>query len=136
MQMEDSTPIDGSEKTEKLFKRMEREGYVVKIKESIGAGGEEEVSWTVGPRGKMEIGDAGVKGLTSAVYGELDEAAQDELDRKIARSLGIGERPVERAKEKQANIQTAEKKKRGRPRKQQESEDEDGDNGEEEEDEY
>lgn len=74
------------EKTEKIFKRMEREGYIVKVRERDG-GGEESVDYVVGPRGKAEVGERGVAGVVRKVYGKKDEEAE-ELEKKLVRSLG------------------------------------------------
>lgn len=74
------------EKTEKVFKRMEREGYIVKVRERDG-GGEESIDYVVGPRGKAEIGEKGVAGVVRKVYGNKDTEA-DELEKKLVRSLG------------------------------------------------
>ena len=74
------------EKTEKIFKRMEREGYIVKVRERDG-GGEESVDYVVGPRGKAEVGERGVAGVVRKVYGKKDVEA-DELEKKLVRSLG------------------------------------------------
>lgn len=76
----------GGEKTEKVLKRMEREGYIVKVTERDG-GGEESVDYVVGPRGKAEVGEIGVAGMVRKVYGRRDVEAE-ELDRKLVRSLG------------------------------------------------
>lgn len=65
---------------------MEREGYVTKVRESTGTG-EEDIYWVVGPRGKVEVGEEGVRGLVKAVYG--GEEVQ-ELERRVERSLGAG----------------------------------------------
>ena len=74
------------EKTEKVLKRMEKENYIIKVRERDG-GGEESVEYIVGPRGKVEVGERGVAGLVRGVYGKKDAEA-DELDRRLARSLG------------------------------------------------
>lgn len=74
------------EKTEKVLKRMEREDYIIKVRERDG-GGEESVEYVIGPRGKVEVGERGVAGLVRGVYGKKDAEA-DELDRRLARSLG------------------------------------------------
>lgn len=74
------------EKTEKVLKRMERENYIIKVRERDG-GGEESVEYVIGPRGKVEVGERGVAGLVRGVYGKKDAEA-DELDRRLARSLG------------------------------------------------
>ena len=79
----------GGEKMEKVVKRMEREGYVVKVREREGAGGEERVDWVVGPRGKVEVGEKGVAGLVRAVYGS-GRAGRDQLEERLVRSLGEG----------------------------------------------
>lgn len=91
--IEDRVPVDldkTGDKTETLFKRMERDGYVYKIKEATGTG-EDDIYYVVGPRGKVEVGEMGVQGLVKAVYGNMDEAEEAELERKMARSLGLGE---------------------------------------------
>ena len=67
LQIEDNAPVDGFEKTEKLVKRLERDGYVFKVKETTGAG-DDDVYWCVGPRGKVEVGDDGTRGLVRSVY--------------------------------------------------------------------
>ncbi|KAK4548650.1 hypothetical protein LTR36_009561 [Oleoguttula mirabilis] len=126
VQMEDNTPIATHAKTELLLKRMEKDGYIVKIKESTGTG-EEDVSWTVGPRGKVEVGEDGVRGLTRTVYGELDEAKDEDLERRIARSLGMGEKVAPRQEKKKKKG----RKRRGAP----EEEDEEEVGGDTEEDE-
>lgn len=76
----------GGEKTEKILKRMEREGYVVKVRERDG-GGDESVDYVVGPRGKAEIGEKGVAGVVRKVYGKKDLEAE-ELEKRLVRSLG------------------------------------------------
>ncbi|KAK5132620.1 hypothetical protein LTR08_008819 [Meristemomyces frigidus] len=128
LQMEDTTPVDSHARTENLLKRLEKEGYVVKIKESTGTG-EEDVYWTVGSRGKVEVGEDGVRGLVRAVYGDLDEDGEEELERKTNRSLGVGDRTGVKPKE------GGETKKRGRKKKEVREEDEDGVGGDTEEDE-
>lgn len=123
--LEDNTPVRGYEKTEKLLKRMERDGYIIRIKESAG-NGEEDIYWVVGPRGKVEVGDKGVEGLVKMVYNtETDGEGQKDLERRIARSLGIGESV---ARKEPSDGQA---KKRGRPRRGEPEEDEDGQEGSE-----
>lgn len=121
--LEDNTPLTSFSKekdwskTEELLKRLQREGYVVKIKEPTGAG-DEDVYWMVGPRGKVEVGDEGVKGLTRAVYGELNEAEEEELDRRMERSLGIGREVPSKSQQANGNGNgQSQQKKRGRKRK-------------------
>ncbi|KAF2860719.1 MAGE-domain-containing protein [Piedraia hortae CBS 480.64] len=86
--LDDATPVAGHEKTEILFKRLEKDGYIVKIKESTGAG-EDDTYWMVGPRGKVEVGDSGIRGLVKTVFGDLSDAAEQELDKKLDRSLAM-----------------------------------------------
>ena len=88
--IEDRTPVAGSEKTEKLLKRLEREGYIREIREKAMQG-EEDVSFIVGPRGKVEVGRVGVEGLVKAVYSLGEREDEEELERRIARSLGVEE---------------------------------------------
>jgi len=128
--MEDNTPVDSHPKTENLLKRMEREGYIVKIRESTGTG-EDDVYWMVGSRGKVEVGEDGVRGLTRSVYGELEEEGEQDLERKIVRSLGVAEKLAP----KQNATQNGEKKRRGRRRKETEEEQEEEVGGDTEEDE-
>lgn len=109
-------PASGAEKTEKLLKRMEKDGYLLKIKEASGTG-EDDVYWVVGPRGKVEVGDAGVSGLVKAVYGDLAGEEEDELERRIGRSLGLGEERRDGNGAGNSNGNGAEKKKLGRKRK-------------------
>lgn len=82
--------------TEKVLARMVKEGYVDKRRDT--SSGEENIEWVVGPRGKVEVGIKGVQGLVKGVYGfggtEDDDNVQEEeeeLDRKLRRSLGITE---------------------------------------------
>lgn len=64
------TPID---KTEKLLQRLCKEGYLVRTREVEG--GEESIDYSVGPRGKVEVGTSGVAGLVREVYGYGSEAS-------------------------------------------------------------
>ncbi|CAD0091916.1 unnamed protein product [Aureobasidium vineae] len=82
----------GGDKTEKLLKRMEKDGYVIKIRDN--STGEEMVEWMVGPRGRTEIGDSGVRGMVKQVYGDVGDPA--ELARALERSLGANEVPKRR----------------------------------------
>lgn len=71
--------------TERVLKRMEREGYIAKVRERIGDG-EESIDYVVGPRGKAEVGERGVAAVVREVYGKEDAEAAD-LEKKLARSL-------------------------------------------------
>ncbi|KAF2717489.1 MAGE-domain-containing protein [Polychaeton citri CBS 116435] len=117
LNMQDNTPVSGSEKTEKLFKRLEREQYIVKIKES-GGGQEQDIYWVVGSRGKVEVGNDGVRGLVKAVYGVEEDDEVEELEKKLRRSLGIPDASREVNDAGGAASQPATKqKRRGRPRR-------------------
>ena len=76
------------EKTENVLKRMERQSYIVKVKDRE-PGGEEIVDWVVGPRGKVEIGEKGVASMVRSVYGKRD-VEMEELEDKLEKSLGAG----------------------------------------------
>ncbi|WEW55253.1 hypothetical protein PRK78_000682 [Emydomyces testavorans] len=89
------TPLD---RTEKLLARLCKEGYLVRNRDVDG--GEEVIEYLVGPRGKIEVGVGGVAGLVGEVYGfgrvnavqgGVDEAAMEEFEQKLRRSLGIKE---------------------------------------------
>ena len=127
--MEDNTPVDGYEKTEKLFKRLEKDGYILKVRESAGQG-EEDVYWVLGPRARVEVGVQGVKGFVKAVHGDLEEEDEEELERRIARSLGIGEGPPKKATQNG----DVKKKKRGRKGRDAGEEEQEEDEEEEEDD--
>ena len=76
------------DKTEKTLKRMEKEGYIIKIRER-DPGGEENVDYIVGPRGKVEVGERGAAAFVKNVYGKRD-LEMDELENKLEKSLGAG----------------------------------------------
>lgn len=133
LQIDDNTPLSEYDKTEKLMKRLEKDGYIVRVKESTGTG-EDDIYWTVGPRGKVEVGTDGVRGVVTAVFGHPEEEDGEELHQKLTRSLGLQEeetngaapvvQPAERPKK-------ATKKKKPRP---EEDEDEDDDEDDEDDD--
>ena len=68
---------------EKVLSRMVREGYVDRRKEQ-----EEGFVYSVGPRGKVEIGTTGVEGLVKAVYGVGGEAEEEAGDEEGANGDG------------------------------------------------
>ena len=81
MNVDINMPMD---RTEATLQKMIRQGYLVKIKESNN--GDEIVDWMVGPRGKVEVGNNGVKGLVEEVYGN---DAPEDLAERIRSSLGL-----------------------------------------------
>ena len=101
----------------------------MRIKET-GPSGEEDISWILGSRAKVEIGDEGVSGLTKAVYSHPEGAEGEELAKRIARSLGVGDRPADRQQQAEAG---AEPRKRVRRRRdEQNGEDEDNNESDDE----
>jgi melanoma-associated antigen len=81
MNADANMPMD---KTEVMLQKMIKQGYLVKVKEN--SGNEEMIDWMVGPRGKVEVGNKGVRGLVEEVYGE---DAPDDLADRINNSLGL-----------------------------------------------
>lgn len=77
--------------TEKLLQRLAKETYLEKRRDT--SSGEEIIEWVVGPRGKIEVGERGVQGFVRAVYGGGREEADEELERKLERSLGLQTQP-------------------------------------------
>ncbi|KAI9679845.1 MAG: Altered inheritance of mitochondria protein 18 mitochondrial [Caeruleum heppii] len=106
------TPLD---KTEKVLQRLCKEGYLVKVKDS--SGGEEVVEYMVGPRGKVEIGEAGVAGLVKKVYGDGGADDEDDLEARIQRSLGVEEGGLTRKDKQKSDGEGGTTRPRGRPRR-------------------
>ena len=100
-------PMD---KTEATLQKMIKQGYLIRVKENVG--GEETIDWMVGPRGKLEVGNKGVKGLIMDVYG--DSAPEDLADR-VNSSLGL-DVPREEQEEHPTDARAAETAPRGRGR--------------------
>lgn len=130
------TPID---RTDRLLQRLCKEGYLVRTREMDG--GEELVEYMVGPRGKMEVGTAGVAGLVREVYGVGNtEEQREDFEARLARSLGI-KLPEPREEEEEQNgdvegeeTQRRQSQRRGRTEEEEESEGEDEDEEEEDSD--
>lgn len=72
------------DKTDEVLKRMARDGYIYKITDRDSEG--EKISWMVGPRGKAQVGNSGVLGLVTEVYGTR---APRDLKNRIYQSLGM-----------------------------------------------
>jgi melanoma-associated antigen len=86
------------EKTETMLNRMIKQGYLAKVKSKGAAGEDDNVTWFVGPRGKMELGSEAIAGLVRSVYG----APSEDLEKRLQASLKIEPRSVNRT---QANGQ-------------------------------
>ncbi|KAF2150999.1 MAGE-domain-containing protein [Myriangium duriaei CBS 260.36] len=89
LNIDELTPFSNSitmntlDKREKLLKKMEKDGFIVKVRDT--SSGEEVVEYVVGSRGKVEIGQEGAKGIVRAVYGEVDDP--EDLEGRLKRSL-------------------------------------------------
>lgn len=70
--------------TPNVLKKMQTQGYLVRTVEK--GGDDEQIDWSVGPRGKMEIGNKGIAGLVTEVYGE---EAPDDLEKRLNKSLDV-----------------------------------------------
>ena len=131
MDIEMNNPL-GS--TDKLLKRMEKDGYLQKAKDTQQ--GDEQIDWLVGPRGRVEIGEQGASNMVKTVYGPA--AADEELEKRLERSLGLNQRLVNnnatqaetQTQTQQQQQQPTQGRKRARPRRQRE-EDEDEESDEE-----
>lgn len=71
-------------KTDEALARMIKQGYLIKVVE--GNGDEQTRDWMVGPRGKVEVGNKGIRELVMAVYGE---GAPEDLVKRVKSSLAI-----------------------------------------------
>ncbi|KAF5648309.1 non-structural maintenance of chromosome element 3 [Fusarium sp. NRRL 52700] len=91
------------EKTEIIFKRMEKQGYVVKRVERppLGQDGDSTTTWHVGPRGKEEVGVDGVMGMTREVYGD---SWDDDDEKKLRASLNIRDAPQQDGEEEDETV--------------------------------
>ena len=81
--LDQSSPIDA---TDKLLARMQKDGYIVKVKDS--SNNEEIIDWVVGPRGKVEVGKESVASMVRTVFTVGPQV--EGLERKLNRSLGLG----------------------------------------------
>jgi hypothetical protein len=118
MSADQSTPLGPKDKT---LSAMVKDGYIVRVKD---ASGEESVDYIVGPRGKVEVGRAGVAQFIRMMHG--DDEDLDGLEKKIQRTLDVADvhSNTAPAVEGASATQTAGRK-RGRPRN-----DDDDDNDE------
>ncbi|KAG7113068.1 hypothetical protein HYQ45_017005 [Verticillium longisporum] len=86
----------GTEPTEDVLKRMQAQGYVVKlVQRDVATQAKdalENTTWYVGPRAHEEVGPDGASGLVRRVWGPQEgDQATDELERKIRASFRIRE---------------------------------------------
>ncbi|KAB8275310.1 MAGE family-domain-containing protein [Aspergillus minisclerotigenes] len=115
------TPMD---RTDRLLQRLCKEGYLVRTREMDG--GEELVEYMVGPRGKMEVGTAGVAGLVREVYGVGNtEEQREDFEARLARSLGIKvPEPREEEEEQNGDVEGEETQRRQSQRRRRTEEEE------------
>lgn len=108
---------------DKILALMIKDGYIVRIKDA--SSGEETIDYIVGPRGKVEVGHEGFRNFVQMMYG--DEEDQEELEKRIERTLNVAEALNSSATPGQAAPDPSQTlgRKRGRPRR--------GDDDEEEE---
>jgi melanoma-associated antigen len=78
----DNMPTD---KTDNVLQKLIKQGYIVKTVEKRSEGDEESVTWTIGPRGKVEVGPEALAGFIREVYGE----SSSEIETKLQASLRI-----------------------------------------------
>ncbi|KAK8171920.1 MAGE family-domain-containing protein [Phyllosticta citrichinensis] len=111
MNIDISTPVGP---TDKVLSQMIKHSYIVRTTDT--SAGEENIEYTVGPRGKVEVGEQGVAGLVRTVYGE---DAPDDLDRKLDRSLRLAHSRIRTQQQPQdeATAQNGTGRGRGRPRR-------------------
>ncbi|USP78664.1 Non-structural maintenance of chromosome element 3 [Curvularia clavata] len=85
MNAEQTTPVGNKDK---VLAAMTKDGYIVRVKETSGAG-DETVDYIVGPRGKVEVGRDGVAQFIRAMHGQVED--EDELERRIQRTLNVAD---------------------------------------------
>ncbi|GIZ39306.1 hypothetical protein CKM354_000269400 [Cercospora kikuchii] len=129
--IDDRTTLAGYEKNEQLMKRLEKDGYLYKLKESTGTG-EDDTYFVVGPRGRLEVGEDGVRGVARMVMPPQTDEEEEELDKKIMRSLGISDKPAGQTQEGGPAPKKPRQRKNAVPQDEDESEDNDEDDEEHE----
>lgn len=85
MNAEQTTPVGTKDKA---LAAMIKDGYIVRVKETSGAG-DETVDYIVGPRGKVEVGRDSVAQFIRAMHGQVED--EDELERRIQRTLNVAD---------------------------------------------
>jgi hypothetical protein len=108
MNAEQSTPVDTKDK---LFARMIKDGYIVRVKDA--STGEELVEYVVGPRAKVEVDKQSLASFIRTVYGD----GVEDLEQRIARSLGLGDEDEVRTRNGEAAAGGDVGRRPGRPRR-------------------
>jgi melanoma-associated antigen len=104
-----------------LLTRMIKEGYLAKFAET--ANGEERIEYTVGPRGKVQVGEDGVRSFVQSVW-QADGAEQPHLAQALDRTLNLTNSTRQVKETANGN---GEQRGPGRPRKRKNTHDEDSD---------
>ncbi|KAF2668502.1 MAGE-domain-containing protein [Microthyrium microscopicum] len=117
-----NTPIG---RTEAVLQRMINDGYLVRSKDS--SSGDEQIEYTVGPRGKIEVGEEGVAGVIRKMMGGQDP----DIESKIQVTLSLNPKHAEPA----ITGASQAPKPRGRKRTHQQTEPEEAAEGQEEDEE-
>lgn len=86
MNVDQNSPLGN---TDDVLKRMAKEGYIVKVKESHT--GEDLFDYHVGPRGKVEVSDEAIANVVRSVY---SGDPVGDLEQRLDRSLGIARAAV------------------------------------------
>ncbi|ENI09577.1 hypothetical protein COCC4DRAFT_30265 [Bipolaris maydis ATCC 48331] len=97
MNAEQTTPVGSKDKA---IAAMVKDGYIVRVKETSGAG-DETVDYIVGPRGKVEVGRDGVAQFIRAMHGQAED--ETELERRIQRTLNVADAHSNSAPAAEAN---------------------------------
>ncbi|KIW01251.1 uncharacterized protein PV09_07293 [Verruconis gallopava] len=71
--------------TDTVLKRLIKDQYIAKVVDRSNPT-EDNVEYVVGPRGKIEVGEEGVRGMVRAVYG----SGTADLEKKLENSLRVG----------------------------------------------
>ncbi|KAF2210892.1 hypothetical protein CERZMDRAFT_113044 [Cercospora zeae-maydis SCOH1-5] len=124
--IDDRTTLAGYEKNEQLMRRLEKDGYLYKLKESTGTG-EDDTYFVVGPRGRSEVGEDGVRGLARMIMPPQNDEEEEDLDKKVMRSLGISDKPAGQTQQAEAASKKPRQQRSAAPQDESEEDDEDDD---------
>jgi len=82
LNIDENTPIG---KTELVMKKMATQGYIWKVTERQN-NGDEDISYHLGPRGKLEMSKPGIRDFVREIYGDT---APEDLEKRLNRSLNM-----------------------------------------------
>jgi hypothetical protein len=92
MNANENLPMD---KTADVLAKLVRQGYIEKVVEKSDAAEDDIITWCVGPRGKVEVPPKSIAAFVQEVWGDPPA----DLNKKIAKSLGMKEEDLEAEKE-------------------------------------